>query len=397
MAFPLGVAIAELFQRVADLLRQGWWIPPSSSGGGSEISPIPPSQDDDPDVVLPPDVPEPTEPPVVPDVVEVPPPEEGIPSAPVDENGCPIVSPAQLSFLESGIYTAFAAISDGSTAKTAVAESTYASNTVALAQPGGHYLQQEDSFRFRVISTSDNVPVSFFGRIQYPTGGIVPFSFVLNTVAPDTVYSTTVQATAGVLLGAAASVPIGSISTGTVSAIAEIGRVAGSTFTPHTLLFSGQVDDFSPLSSNLSSPTAPLERPTFRGVGSAASEASPKDVIITPIQGRGVRITRVEAQIICSALVGNRGGMIQLITGGIGVWRGDGGSFITASQQVKITFAIGGQSVPTQDAGTDNGALLNCPFPETLYFYEPVTVQMVITSALAGDAISAALIRWEDV
>lgn len=396
MAFALGVAIAELFQRIADLLRMSWVPPPPGGGTGSEISPIPRDPDDAPYDPTTPTVPEPPTPPVPPDVVEVPPPEDGIPSPPVDENGCPIVAPSQLAFLESGIYTAFATVADAETRAAAAQQAALVDMTVALAQPTGHYLQSEDYFRFRALSTSTNVPVSFFGRIQYPTGGITPFNFVLNTTTANTVFQVVPQATAGVLLGCAASVPIGSITAGAVNAIGEIGRLQGGVFTPHTLLFSGQLDDLYPLTIGGGGLPIADSRPTFLGVDSLASVAPPVALTITPNAGKRFRIIRIYSDITTSAAGTERFMYVSISSGGVTWWRSAPAGVVGPNSATFLAGAMGGPGANASAPYDTAGSIQLMSLPETLYFYTAMTITVNVAQAQAADRLANTLVRYEE-
>jgi len=114
-----------------------------------------------------------------------------------------------------------------------------------------------------------------------------------------TIYETIVPAGRGMLLGAAASVPINSITAGAVSAVGEIGRVITGSFVPHTLLFSGQLDDLTPLTASSASVSAPVSSPTFIAIATSAWAAGSSITTITPSAGRRIRIA-LTTQIVLS-------------------------------------------------------------------------------------------------
>lgn len=400
MPFALGVAIAALFQRIIDLLTLPpfpGYIPP----GGGDDTPFPPGGggggDDDGggdggggDGGGGTEEPPPQGPPPV---VQEP---EGEPLTPVDEEpdeeDCPNLSYAD----RLALYALQYRTQEQESTTVATASSQYAPEEQMLTTLGlGTPLDANDRFRFRAISTNDNVPVSFFGRIQTAAGEIIPFIRVLNTSTANTIFETTAATGPGLLLGAAASVPIGSITTGAVNAIGEIGRVSGDTFTPHTVLFSGQVDDQQALDSNLATPSTPVGRPTFLGSDDAASVASPKNIIITPPSGKRVRITRVFGQFTTDATVLGRAGFVAFLQGGVSHFRSYGADIMLASQAGQLNASIGGSSLTATNDPLNDGPVMQSSLPETLYYYEAVTVQLGIQNGSGGDRISSMLVRYE--
>ena len=263
MPWALGQAVADLFARIAAALT-------GQTVGG--ISPLPPNSNPAP--APPPQPPsgppaggiiqEPpfvgTPPPVGPPPVVTVPPVELFPTPPLEpppQPDCPILSLSDRIAIAALQYT-----------RPPPPQSTTTPAVTTSDDMGVNYnavtiLESTDMFRFRAISTSDVVPVTFFGRIRTSGGSIVPFAHPLTTATANTIYETIVPTGAGVLLGAAASVPVGSITAGSVSAVGEIGRVNGTTFTPHTLLFSGQLDDLTPLAAGNVNPPTPLNRVSF--------------------------------------------------------------------------------------------------------------------------------------
>jgi len=253
----------------------------------------------------------------------------------------------------------------------------------------GQLLEQTDNFRFRAYSSQVNVPVTFYGRILRPNGQITPFAHVLNTVTPATTYTTEPQAGEGYLLGAAASVPIDSITSGFVTAVGEVGRGAGSAFVPHTLLFSGQLDDLTPLTSVIPVPTTPTVRTDIYAFNDLAVNAVPYAKLITPNPGKRMRFTRVHLNYQASATVGTRNPRL--------LFRYNTNTFqsvfwpvsITAGQFWTLEASISGASgnVNFQSAG---------PLNPTLYFYDPISVEVENNSAIVNDTLTAVFIRWEE-
>ena len=331
-------------------------------------------------------------PPIVPNVVEVDT-ANAFGADPFDANGCPILSPTDLQALATLPYRDFAAISAPEDALPPLPEGF---DVMPLAQGSGIFVETEDVFRFRAISTNNSVPVSFFGRVQRPSGYIIPFNHTLTTSTANTTFTTQPVPGKGILLGAAASVPIGSITSGAVNAVGEIGRVQGGTFTPHTLLFSGQLDDLYPLTTEGGGLPTPAGRPTFLSVNSAAAVASPKSVTITPSAGKRVRLTAVFYTLTTTGAAGDRSPWVGVQIAG-----------------VRYLFSLAGLNVGPGSAANvyasmGNGNSLNCPaalsagipvpigLPESLYFYDAFDVFMAKEGGVAGDTIGSALIRYEE-
>lgn len=253
----------------------------------------------------------------------------------------------------------------------------------------GQLLEQDDFFRFRAFSTAENVAVSFYGRILRKDGSVTPFSHVLNTATAATVFSVTPQAGEGILLGAAASVPIDSIAQGAVSAVGEIGRRISGAFVPHTLLFSGQLDDFTPLSSQITPPTPTLQRATYQFANDLTVRAIPWIYTVTPNPGRRFRFTRIQAAYAMSAVAGTR---IPLI-----YFRNNGNSFITLFTPLSRTA---GQVGAIEGSLSGGGGIVSnvgfAPLPQDVYFYDPIDVTFDADNRQAGDNITTSFIRWEE-
>lgn len=386
MAFALGVAIKNLFDRIAELLtfRPGTgtiggisplppplpggehpppYIPPPSNGGVPDVIPPPIPQGPPPVVVIP------DGPPLSP---QEPPPED-----------CPLLTYSDRLAIYALQYR------EARQQQTLIPDYLPQVNpeeamlsTIGLGTP----VDANDVFRFRAISTVDNVAVSFFGRIQSRDGTITPFIRTLNTSTPNTLFETRSNTGPGLLLGAAASVPVGSITTGSVNAIGEIGRMAGTTFTPHTVLFSGQLDDQQALDSNLAVPATPVGRPTYIATSVPFQTIDASGVVITPNPGKKMRFVVFSAFFEMSATTFNRQPYAQIIPSvGVGL-RFFGDRVFTAGQWCQMRFVLGGQpgtNVATQQA---LGILTGCPLPETLYFYEPVTVYIGLFTFANNDA-----------
>jgi len=332
MPFPLGEAIAALFARIAAAL---------SSGGVGSIGPLPPSPPSppSPSPPLPPGpppggiIPEPPySPPVIPSgpppLVSIPPllptiPEEG------DGDSCDLLSFADrlaLAGLANREVRDVQVVSPSTpTLIPEIIDVPQATNT-------GTFIEATDSFRFRAFSTSDAVAVTFFGRVANARGEITPFAHTLTTSVAGTIYETIVPAGRGMLLGAAASVPINSITAGAVSAVGEIGRVITGSFVPHTLLFSGQLDDLTPLTASSASVSAPVSSPTFIAIATSAWAAGSSITTITPSAGRRIRICHISADYTNSAVAGNRQLLVRLRNTSMTLFEGLPNEYTTASQ-----------------------------------------------------------------
>jgi len=254
----------------------------------------------------------------------------------------------------------------------------------------GQLLEQTDNFRFRAYSSQVNVPVTFYGRILRPSGVITPFAHVLNTAVAGTTYTTEPQAGEGYLLGAAASVPIDSITGGFVTAVGEVGRGEGSSFVPHTLLFSGQLDDLTPLTSINPTPQVPVGRTSFDGYVNAGPVNAPLTVTATPPPGNRMRFTRVEFNYQCSAIAGTRFPTLSFTIGA------------SSFQQIywPLTRTAGQIGVYLATISGGNSSVSNFtaqPLSPGLYFYEPVNIQIFNGAAAppAGDTLLNVGVSWE--
>lgn len=311
---------------------------------------------------------------------------------PFDANGCPILSPTDLQALATLPFREFRAVEGATDTLPPLPEGF---DVMPLAQSNGIFVETEDFFRFRAISTSDNVPVSFFGRVQRPSGYIIPFNHTLRTATANTTFTTTPVPGKGILLGAAASVPIGSITNGAVNAVGEIGRIAGGTFTPHTLLFSGQLDDLYPLTIDGGGLPPTEGRPTILTVDSNPAVATPKLVTITPSAGKRIRFLRLTTGVATSAVAQTRFVGASIVKSGLTAWSAFYGGFLTASCAAICEGAMGGSSART-DLSPNAVTHMNLPLPESMYFYEAVTVSFDIYLPAAGDVLQNARIRYEE-
>ena len=260
----------------------------------------------------------------------------------------------------------------------------------------GHLIEATDVFRFRAFSTSDVVTVSFFGRVMSPSGNITPFNHSLTTLVPGTIYETIVPAGRGMLLGAAASVPVNSITTGTVSAVGEIGRNLTGSFIPHTLLFSGQLDDLTPLTASSASVSAPVGKGTFIRVDFPGIAAPDNSVVVTPSTGRQLRILYVSGDYVCSGTAGNRQLTISFAPEGEIMWRGMASQYITASQTGVYRFTMGGQFESPTTALPGSFRQISCPLPESLWFPVAVTVTKSAYGIQAGDTVGGGSVLYEE-
>ena len=332
-------------------------------------------------------------PPPVPPVTVEADPDNAFPVPPFDENGCPILSPSDLQALTDIPLKEMAAISEPTTELPPLPEGY---DVMPLAQGNGLLTETEDMFRFRAVSTSDNVAVSFFGRVQRPSGYILPFNFTLNTSTPNTTFSTVQQCGKGLLLGCAASVPLGAITAGAVNAIGEIGRVQGSTFTPHTLLFTGQLDDLYPLTIDGGGLPPTYDRPTLKSTTSAGATLSFKTIVVTPTAGKRMRFVHCVFTNTSNAAAGERTPFCIFQQGGTSMFRSFTNLGQGASSTVQSAFSIGANNSQNCPASLSAGIPVGGSLPESLYFYEAVTVLLGVSSSFAGDSITNAGIFWEE-
>lgn len=395
MPFALGQSIAALFARIAAALQ---------SGGGGSISPLPPRP------------PSPPRPPITPG------PQPGsptpIPEEPYTPRPRPLpppvvaVSPSPPVIPDAGgdVDCSFLSLSDrlalyGLQQRAAEQEiQQFVPSQVLVpevidvpqATNAGHLIEATDVFRFRAFSTSDDVTVSFFGRVMGTSGSIVPFNHNLRTATAGTIYETVVPAGRGMLLGAAASVPVNSITAGTVSAVGEIGRVVTGSFVPHTLLFSGQLDDLTPLTSASASVSAPVSAPTFIAATMAAFAAGTSTTTITPSAGRRIRICHISADYACSAVAGNRQLLVRLRNTAMTLHEGLPNEYITASQTGVYRASIGANMLSPAGALPAAFRQISIPLPSDLYFTTATDVLCSAYGIQAGDAPVAGFIRYEE-
>ena len=396
MAFGLAVSIYNLFQRISDLLKQGGQRDTgggTTSGGGSNggdgntgsedpypENPYEGTEDDGGDNgELPPTV--------TSDGGSV------TDGTTTETSNCPPLSLAD----RLKIYAAQYVDERQSSSETeADGTSSQTESDVLVTQATGTPVESSDYFRFRAISTSDVVDVSFFGRIQLKSGKIIPFNRTLTTTATDTLYEVTMQGAEGYLLGAAASVPINSITAGTVNAIGEIGRISGGAFTPHTLLFSGQLDDLTPLSDSNGSINSPTTRVTIQRFSLPAASDAISEVTITIPNGQRARVMYVAGEYDCSAVAGNRQVTVAIGKGSLIHWRQVSDRFYTANQK-PVTRVCIGNAIGTPPSGTlpANFIEVNGALPETLYWYDEIKVQVSGYGIQAGDAVTGGTVDVE--
>lgn len=396
MPFALGVAIAEEFARIAALLAMGGPHGGAPGGGGSGGPSPPPHQPPPPPPVIPPS-PRPGGGNPVPPGIPFPwitvPPVNTFPTTPPPPPACPIYSATDYQSL-------LALETRASTFGTGLDGLLISPGTTGEGMPdrftGLTPVEAVDFFRFRTFGSATNIAVSFFGRVIHKDGQIVPFNHVLTTDGLNTVFQTLPVTGVGWLLGAAASVPLGSITTGAVTAIGEIGRMAGTTFTPHTLLFSGQLTDQQPLSSTLASPTQPVTNPTFFQQIQSNGVSNSTSLTITPTPGKVARFTSIKFDYIASAVAGNRQGVIQISTGGTIRWEGLTDQAFIASQEMLIRAAMDGPSVSPAVALPAGFREMSMPLPDSLYFNSAVNVLGGVFGVQAGDVAFDLTLRWEE-
>lgn len=255
----------------------------------------------------------------------------------------------------------------------------------------GQPLEAVDYFRFRAYGSGTAVTVTFFGRIMHMDGSIVPFAYPLTTDTAGTVFTTTQGTGPGWLIDAAASVPPNSISFGNASAIAEIGRVAGADFTPHTLLFNGQLDGLNPLTTVNPPTNTPLSRIDNLIFNDVPGGTTTYAHVVTPNAGKRMRFTRIAWVWTSSATVGTRFPTVALRSNGNSFWQGESTLTRTAGQAGAYNFNL---EVTPATSGTQYLGTL----PATMYFYQPISVEILdgSTAVPSGDAITSVFIRWEE-
>lgn len=392
----LAQAVGDLFARIAAALAgAGGFGQPAGSVKGYIPQP-PPSPVSPPGTVVPPSQPPGTgtpSPPIdrvvdVPTTNLFPAPSPG--DTPVE---CPLFSPSQyLRFVDLQTKAQDAGVT------IALPTTIPQGSTQDMGSIGaiGIPVETEDVFRFRAFGSAGAQTVSFFGRVANPQGVITPFNHPVKIDGTGTVFQVTPRPGPGFLLDSAASVPIGSITTGSVNAVGEIGRMVNGTFVPHTLLFAGQISDKLPLSSSLASPSSPVAVPTLLHFESLGATASRKTTTITPTAGRKIRFTRVQYTSTCSAVVGPRAMDIFFAVGGIYTWGAVTGPFMQASQLALIEGNLAGTGVSATDGTVGPRQALSIGLPESMYFYGPVLVDVGFEIALAGDTVENFRVRWEE-
>ena len=251
-------------------------------------------------------------------------------------------------------------------------------------------VEASDYFRWRAFSSATDVQVTFYGRVRKSDRSIVPFAHTIDAPGGGAIQTKLVAAGQGILVGAAASIPVDSISSGSVSAVGEIGRLVGDTFTPHHLLFSGQLDDLTPLTSQVSTPTQATNRTIFRSFNVSTNQAVPYSTTITPTSGYRMRFTRLQFVYTCSAVAGTR--MPELF------FRQGGATFQsvffplsrTATQTGVYEASISGSISTVGNASAQ-------PLNDSIYFYDAVEVLILDQNAISGaDVVNPVFIRWEE-
>ena len=313
------------------------------------------------------------------------------PTPPLDANGCPYIAPLQMAALSALPYSGFAAISEPTTEFPPLPEGL---DVMPLATANGIFVETEDFFRFRAISTNNNVPVSFFGRVQRPSGYLIPFNHTINTSTANTTFTINPVPGKGILLGCAASVPIGSITSGAVNAVGEIGRMQGGTFTPHTLLFSGQLDDLYPLTIDGGGIPPSSDRPTILSVTGAGPTANFITLSVTPNTGKRVRFVFGRCTSVSSAAAGDRTGFFVIQRSGTTLFDALGNMPQGPSSTVQWNFTIGANGGMVCPALLSAGIPVSGQLPETLYFYEAVNV--LIGAGSAAETITNAVVFYEE-
>lgn len=257
-------------------------------------------------------------------------------------------------------------------------------------------VEADDYFRFRAYGTASATVVSFFGRVIRPDGVIAPFNHQLTTNSTGTVFQTTPQPGPGILLGAAASVPLNSVTSGSVNAVGEIGRIQAGVFVPHTLLFSGQLSDKQPLSSTLASPAPTTSFPTFKRVTSGGGVAPTISLTVTPTAGMKMRFLFIGVQCTCSAVAFSREAVILIKSGGNTMLNADPATWLSASQSGFLSACMSGQQSTQGPLIAGDNIGLNAPLPESVYFNAAVSVVAGLNTSAAGDIASGLIVNYEE-
>lgn len=396
MAFGLGVAIAELFARIAAALRGG------TVGGIGPIPPSPPSPPSPPvtppgggitPIPEPPYVPPPMPPPLPPPVIIVPP-VNLFPVDPPDPNACAILSLADRIALAALAQPA--PIVDASpTVPTIITPSEI--TTMPSSVGVGQIVEQTDYFRLRAFGSAGAVPVTFFGRIAHPNGVIVPFAHELITDAAGTIYTSYPVPGKGVLLGMAASVPVDSITTGAVNAIAEIGRLVGTTFTPHTLIFSGQLDDSTPLAQGTVATSNSVADSTYFFVTHAGPETNEYVFSFTTAPGRKARILHVSFDFANDASNAPRYPRAIVTVNSQFVYNTVCAVGAIGNQEGRFGATMGGSDTTEFTTNTTNSHQYNVRLPETLWVKGSIEIATGFDAQSAGDTKTDYNLSWEEV
>ena len=265
--------------------------------------------------------------------------------------------------------------------------------TVAFAN--GIPLTSSDRLRIRAFGNVGAIPVQFYGRVQKANGDLEPFQFTLTTNALATVFTRTEQIGPGVLLGAAASTNSGTFTNGTVNAIAELGQLQGSTFVPHTLLFRGQVNDTSPLSSSEVPVQIEKEQYGYYTGTALVGSATARAITITPPVGKRIRFTYMFSGFTNSAVVADRGYSFTLTVNGALVWANGPNLFQGANATGTLYAALDGLLETAVPPG--GGAVpLTTRLSPDLIFTQPVVVTALYFNAQAGDGFGSINVAWQE-
>lgn len=394
--FPLGVAIANEFANIVALLNSR----PQSNL--VTLPPAPTSAVPQPPLVAPTVASPPTQPPPASGAFPLP----ANPTidfvTPVNNFGstlpgaispCPVFTPSQYAQLLAYQNQAQQGTSPSVLNPVVpVTQQGYSGKTFAV----GQFLEASDFFQFTAYSSSDAVTVSFYGRIEGPDGSIRPFNYTLLTTTNGALKTAAPATGPGFLLNASASIPPGTTLTGSVNALGMIGRNIAGVFTPHTLLFSGQVSSSQPLSSTLASPAPATSNAAFFTVTSASGGVTTKTITVTPSAGRQVRILSANCFLQTSATAGSRGFSIAFQTSGTTRFFSGPGGFMHASETAQFFTAVnsGQQSYQEHTAGVSDS--LSCSLPENLYFNQAVGVRMRYDVSFAGDDLSNMFVDYEE-
>ncbi len=269
------------------------------------------------------------------------------------------------------------------------------SRSPALVFAVGTPLMPNDMIRMRAFGNAGTIPVQFYGRVQKANDDIEPFQFTLTTNALATVFTRVAPIGPGMLLSSAASVAPGAITNGTINAVAELGQLQGSTFVPHTLLYSGQVTETAPLSGGVSPTESNTESYGYYTGTAAVGSALARAITITPPTGKRIRFTYMFAPFTNSAVAAERGYSYTLSVAGNLIWANGPDIFLGASSFGTLYAGLEGL-LDTAIPAAGNAVPLATRLSPDLIFSQPVTATALYFNGQAGDGFSSINVAWQE-